>query len=147
MYAILNDRKFIRARFFLDPNEVFEFSVSDEPKHYKTRAEAERVMELVKAKIARSTKFYTEQIAKESAKAEQSARDIVKLKARLEELYAQPFKLVEKKVAETRKKIESAEWYVKSNSVKSWGRDLARLERISRAGLRVVKIQQTVELA
>ena len=147
MYAILNDRKFIRARFFLDPNEVFEFSVSDEPKYYKTRTEAERVLGLVEAKIAKSTKFYTEQIAKESAKADKSAKEIIRLQGRLEELYEQPFKDVERKVAQVRKQIESAEWYVKSNSVKSWGRDLARLARISKAGLRVVKIQQTVELA
>lgn len=147
MYAIINDRKFIRARFFLDPNEVFEFSVSDEPKVYKTRAEAERVLDLVLAHIGQRMKFYTEQIDSETHKARKAQEKIDRLTERLEDLYTQPYKQVEQKVAQTRKQIESAEWYTRSNSIKSWSRDLARLTRIGNTGLSVVKIQQTVILA
>lgn len=147
MYAIQNGSKFVKARFFLDPNEVFEFSVSDEPKTYKTRAEAERVMGLVLDKMTRSLAAYQKMIDDESAKVSKSKKSLERLEAVLEDLYTQPYKAVEKKVAQTRKQIANAEWYIKGNSVKSWSRDLARLERINQAGLSVVKMLHSVELA
>ena len=147
MYAIKSGTKFIRARFFLDPNEVFEFSLSNEAKTYKTQQEAERVMKLVLDKIARSIEFYTEQIDSESLKARKSQEKIDRLTEQLEELYTQPFKQVEQKVAKVRKQISDAEWYTKNNSIKSWSRDLAYVTRIGNTGLSVVKIQQTVTVA
>jgi hypothetical protein len=147
MYAIKSGTKFVKARFYLDPNEVFDFSISDEPKTYKTRAEAERVMKLVLDKIARSIRFYTEQIDSDSLKARKSQLKIYQLTEKLEELYTQPFKEVEQKVARVRKQISDAEWYTNNNSIRSWSRDLARVTRIGDTGLTVVKIQQVVEMA
>lgn len=145
MFAIKSGVKFIRAKFFLDPHEVYDFSLSDEPKTYKQRSEADRIAVLVRERIVKLLARYTEYVENETRRRDESLRKVEKLQARLAELYLQPYGEVEKKVANTRKAIEAAEWYIKNNSIRSWTRDISRLERIRAGGVSVVKIQQTVE--
>ena len=145
MYAIQSGKKFLNARFFLDPNEVFELTVSGTPKTYKTRSEAERVAGLIREYVERSVANYTEMIKRDQTEVDRAEKDVARLEAQLADLIEQPYKEVVKKVPQVERKLEQARWKIESSSVATATKDLRRMEQIRAAAAAVVKVQQVVE--
>jgi hypothetical protein len=81
-------------------------------------------------------------VAEESAKVNKEVARIPKLKAKIEALKELPYKDAVNKIARAERELENAKYYKTYNSVNSWKRDIARLERIKAGNVRVVKIQQ-----
>lgn len=147
MFAIQTGSKFLNARFFLDPNSVFELTVSSTPKKYKDRSEVDRVAELIKDYLDSRIASIQKIIDSEQATLAEAVKEVARLEAKLAELIEQPYKEVAKKVPQVERKLAQARWQVNNNSVSSYRKELSRLERIKAAGGVVVKVQQTAVAA
>jgi hypothetical protein len=141
MFAIQSGTKFINARFYIDPNSVFEITISGKPKTYKTRSEVDRVMKLVHEYVNKSIASIQKSLISEQTAVARAEKDAARLTARLAELVEQPYKTVAKKVALVERQIERAHETVKANSVGYYQKDLRRLEQIRASGATVVKMQ------
>jgi hypothetical protein len=143
MFAIQSDGKFLNARFFIDPNRVFELTVSNTPKTYKTRSEVDRVKTLICEYVDGRINRIQKNIVSERAEVDRAEKNVVRLEARLDKLVEQPYKTVVKKIPQVKRQLEQAQQRVKDNSVNSYKKDLRRLEQIRASGAAVVKMQQT----
>jgi len=142
MFAIQSGNKFLNARFFIDPNQVFEVRVSATPKTYKTRSEVDRVKTLILEYVDKSIAQIQKNIDREQIVVDRAEKDVARLEARLAELVEQPYKAVAEKVSQVERQLEQARWKLKANSVADYRKDLRRLEQIQSSGVAVVKMQQ-----
>lgn len=147
MYAIQVGSKFAKVSYFLDPNKVWNVSLSDTPKIYKTKAaaqtEVERVIEWVEDCIVHAEGV----IDSTSDSVAKHRKEVARLEAELETLLDLPFREVERKVKQIREAIARAKSNISCGtpSISSVKSDLTRYRKIKAAGARVVLLQQTVE--
>jgi hypothetical protein len=139
MYAIQTGSKFLKPQ--TSYRSFYDVSVSDNPKFLKTLTEAKAHCGCIKAQIDTSIARFTKMIQEESATVNKEAAKIPKLKAKLEALKELPYKEVVNKVPRVERELANARNYKTSNSINSWKRDIARLERIKAGNIRVVKMQ------
>ena len=124
MYAIKAGKEYIKNA---DAGYV---TMSATARTFKTRAAAEAECAKIIAKIDGYLKNYTQYRDNEMAKLAEAQKTIAAKKKLLEELYVLPFGEVERKVINAREAIKKAEWYTKSNSIRSYNQSITRLARI-----------------
>jgi len=142
MYAIQTGNKFLKPS--TQYRSFYDIAVSDTPKFLKTRDQAVEHRLAIVAQIQTSIKLFEQNIESEGKKVAQELAKIPKLEAKLAALKELPYKDVVKKIPQVEKQLRDAMWYKNANSLASWRRDIARLERILKGDVRVVKMQQTL---
>jgi hypothetical protein len=140
MYAIQTGSKFLKPS--TQYRSFYDITVSETPKFVKSHQEAVAHKNAMVAQILTSIKAFEKNVDSEAAKVAKEVAKIPKLEARLAELKELPYKDVVKKVPQVEKQLKDAMWYKTANSVNSWKRDIARLERILKGDVRVVKMTQ-----
>ena len=144
MYAIQSGNKFINVRYFCDPNEIFEFVVSAKPTTYRSRAEVDRDLNNMVGHLDHKIQHTKGAIADAKKAKTRYLREAERARALIQELEVRPYKEVHTQIESAKKRLDRAESEAKYSIWADWERDLARYERIKQAGLRVVKLQQTV---
>lgn len=141
MYAIQT------ANSFVNLNGYGSVSVSAKPVTYRTVAAANEAMATAVAEMNRVITNYTRYADNEQAKVDKAHKDIARLTAKLAELVELPYKDAVRKVETTQQAIKNAKWYLESNSIRSYRREVARLSKVLEQGVKVVKLQtQTVDI-
>lgn len=107
-----------------------QIRTSAQPRLYKTVEEAQAYADAVMKEGRRLIEAYTGYADAEEKKVAKARKDTARIKAKLEELYTQPYIEVEKKVATARKQLENARWYLTNNSIKSYRQSSARIAKI-----------------
>ena len=142
MFAIQTGDKFLSVRYFLDPNEGFDTSITGKPKTWKTREEAET--HLARARVYFAARMsHLSKIASEShKKAAQAQERVIKLKAELEVLVELPYNDVHVEVDRKRKELDRCESNALDESMVAldYTRAFKRFEKLADADYRVVTI-------
>lgn len=137
MYAIQTGNKFLK------PNEqyhsFYDIVVTETPRFIKTKQDAETVKKAIIKQLDTSIARFQAQMESEGAKVAAELKKIPKIQAKLDALKELPYKDVYKKIPRYEKELKQAMWYKNANSLSSWKRDIARLERIKEGKVRVVK--------
>lgn len=107
-----------------------QIRTSAQPRLYKTFEEARAYSNAVMVEGRRLIEAYTGYADAEEKKVAKARKDVARINAKLEELYTQPYKEVERKVATARKQLENARYYLSNNSITSYRRSAARIEKI-----------------
>lgn len=144
MYAIQSGNKFINVRYFCDPNEIFEFVVSASPKTYRSRTEADRDLQNMVGHLDQKIAWTTSSIKAAQRNKSRHIKEADRARALIQELEVRPYKEVHTQIESAKKRLARAETEAEYSLWSDSQRDLARYERIKQAGLRVVKLQQTV---
>ena len=113
---------------------------SGNPRMFKTRTEAQKFDQQVKQEMVRLVEAYTNFADREQKKVDKARKDVTRLEAKLAELYTQPYKQVERKVSTTRKAIHSANFYLKSNSIRSYRQSVSRIQKLYKEGMQIVQL-------
>lgn len=142
MYAIQTGTKFLKPLAGPSWRSSYDIVVTASPKFIKSHQEAVAQRDAILEQIATSISLFEGYIASEGAKVARELAKIPKLEAKLAELSELPYKEVCKKIPKVEKQLKDAQWYRTANSLSSWRRDIARLERIRAGNVRVVKMQQ-----
>jgi len=145
MFAIKCGPKFLNAKFYIDPNKVFDVVISDTAKVFKTRAEADRVLGLVQVYLTGRISWTEKAINTTVAARARHLKDVIKYQAKIDELSELSYKEVHKQVRDYEHKLARAQSKADSSVSSDYSRDLARLRRIERLQPCVVKMQQVVE--
>jgi len=140
MYAIQTGTKFLKPSSSY--RSFYDIVVSETPKFVKSHQEAIAQRNSILAQIDMSIKAFENQMAEEGAKVAKELARIPKIQAKIAELSELPYKEVYKKIPRYENELKDAMWYKTANSLASWKRDIARLERIRAGNVRVVKMQQ-----
>jgi len=140
MYAIQTGIKFLKPSSSY--RSFYDIVVTETPKFVKSHQEAIAQRNSILAQIDMSIKAFEKQMAEEGAKVTKELARIPKIQAKIAELSELPYKEVYKKIPRYEKELKDAMWYKTANSLASWRRDIARLERIRAGNVRVVKMQQ-----
>lgn len=145
MFAILIGSRFLKTKCFGNlTDKLYDYSLSETPKNYKTLSEAKRDIVLfddfLQNRISKLGTF----IAEEKKSLESNKRRIPKLEANLAELMAQPYKEVFKKVRQVEKARMKAIAEVSSSPISTWTRELTRITLLKAQIPTVVKLQQIV---
>jgi uncharacterized protein YicC (UPF0701 family) len=140
MYAIQTGTKFLKPSSSY--RSFYDIVVTETPKFVKSHQEAIAQRNSILAQIDMSIKAFEKQMAEEGAKVTKELARIPKIQAKIAELSELPYKEVYKKIPRYEKELKDAMWYKTANSLASWRRDIARLERIRAGNVRVVKMQQ-----
>ena len=140
MYAIQTGTKFLRPSSAY--RSFYDIVVTETPKFIKSHAEAIAAKNAILAQLDKSIANFQSQLESEGKKVARELARIPKLEAKLAELGELPYKEVYKKIPKVEKDLKDAMWYKTANSLASWRRDIARLERIKAGNVRVVKMQQ-----
>ena len=140
MYAIQTGTKFLKPS--ASYRSFYDITVSETPKFVKSHQEAIAHRNAILAQIDQSIERFEAQMAAEGAKVAKELARIPKIEAKLAELKELPYKDVYKKIPHYEKELKDAMWYKTANSLASWRRDIARLDRIRKGNVRVVKMQQ-----
>jgi hypothetical protein len=140
MYAIQTGTKFLKPS--ASYTSFYDIVVTETPKFVKTHQEAIAQRNAILAQIDKSIGYFEAQMASEGAKVAKELARIPKLEAKLAELSELPYKEVYKRIPRYEKELKDAMWYKTANSLSCWRRDIARLERIRKGNIRVVKMQQ-----
>ena len=140
MYAIQTGTKFLKPSSSY--RSFYDIVVTETPKFVKSHQEAIAQRNSILAQIDMSIKAFEKQMAEEGAKVTKELARIPKIQAKIAELSELPYKEVYKKIPRYEKELKDAMWYKTANSLASWRRDIARLDRIRKGNIRVVKMQQ-----
>lgn len=140
MYVIQTGNKYLKPS--LSYRSFYDIVVSETPKIIKSHTEAVAAKNAILAQIDKSIATFEAQMAAEGAKVLKELKRIPKIQAKLDELMELPYKEVYKKIPRYEKELKDAMWYKTANSLSSWKRDIARLQRIKEGNVRVVKMQQ-----
>ena len=140
MYAIQTGNKFIKPS--QEFRSFYDIVVTDTPKFVKSYEDAVKLADQVAKQIDQSIAAFLRNISTEEKTVNKYLSKIPKLEAQLAELQELPYKEVFKKIPKVEKQLKEAQWYKTANSLSSWKRDIARLERIKAGNIRVVKMQQ-----
>ena len=145
MFAIQSGSKFIKLKHYIDPDKIWDFTVSSEPEKYRTQAEAklwaDRFIKFLDGEI----QWKEKSIAETNKSVERAKRDLVRLQAQLDEMVRQPYKDVAQKVRALERKIANAGSAARHKGVPSFRQELGRMVKVRNAGVAVVKVRQTVE--
>jgi uncharacterized protein YicC (UPF0701 family) len=142
MYAIQTGTKFIKPSSSY--RSFYDIVVTETPKFVKSQQEALAHKKAIIEQLDKSITAFEKQMAEEGAKVAKELARIPKLEAKLEALKELPYKEVYKKIPRAERELSDALWYKRANSVSTWKRDIARLQRIKEGNIRVVKMQQTL---
>ena len=138
MYAIQTGNKFLNPK--VSYRSFYDIEVSATPKFVKSHQEAVAHKNAMVAQILTSIKAFEKNMESEGKKVALEVAKIPKLEAKLAALKELPYKDVVKKVPRVEQELKDAMWYKTANSLSSWKRDIARLERILKGDVRVVKM-------
>jgi mannose-1-phosphate guanylyltransferase len=146
MFAIKTSSKFLNVKYFIGP-DVFDVSVSKNPKQWKTRAEAEGHLEAARNYFALRISHMTKITAEAHTAAAKAQSRVIKLKAELELLIEQPYKDVHAKVAQRLKELDKqeAEVILRTDCARDYGQTLARLKKLAASYYTVVAVRQVVD--
>ena len=129
-----------QAGTYITGHAYGNIQTSGNPRMFKTRTEALKFDQEVKQEMVRLVGAYTNMADHEQKKVNKARKDVARLEAKLTELYTQPYKLVERKVSTTRKAIESARWYLTSNSIRSYRQSVSRIQKLYKEGMQIVQL-------
>ena len=149
MFTIQAGTKFVRVRYYIDPNEIFNVSFSDQPNIYKTQRAAEQDLQRLDTWIDSKIQWAEQQIASTEAAIARAEAEVVKQEAKLESLLDLPYREVFKRVDNARQVIERSKSAIASHkpSLRSWRADFARYSKLKSAGAAVVNLQQAAVAA
>jgi hypothetical protein len=140
MYAIQTGTKFLKPK--QSYGSFYDIEVSADPKFVKSEKEALAHKKAMLAQLDQSIANIERNIEVEGAVVAKRLARIPKLEAKLAELGELPYKDVAKKIPRIERELKDAMWYKTANSLSSWRRDIARLQRIKEGNIRVVRMQQ-----
>lgn len=149
MFTIQAGTKFVRVRYYIDPNEIFDVAISGQPNIYRTQQAAKQDLRRLDTWLDEKIQWAEQQIAStESAIARMEAQ-VVKQEAKLESLLDLPYREVFKRVDNAQQVIERSKSAIASHkpSLRSWRADLARYSKLKSAGASVASLQQTAVAA
>ena len=146
MFTIQAGTKFVRVRYFIDPNEIFNVSISDQPNIYRTQQAAKQDLQRLDTWLDEKIQWAEQQIASTEAAIARAEAEVVKQEAKLESLLDLPYRQVVKQVDSAKRNIERERSSIDSHkpSLRSYRADLARYSKLKSAGAAVVSLQQTV---
>ena len=145
MFTIQAGSKFVRVRYYIDPNEIFDFSISGQPNIYRTQKAAEQDLQRLNTWIDSRIQWTEQQIADTERSIARAEAELVKQEAKLESLLDLPYREVFKRVDNARRAIERSQSAISGRrpSIRSYRADLARYNKIKSAGSAVVSLQQS----
>jgi len=143
MFAILIGSRFLKTnRCGALTDKLYDYSLSETPKNYKTLSEAKRDIVLFDDFLQNRISNLGTFIAEGKKSLESNKRRIPKLEATLAELMTRPYKEVFKKVPQVEKARMKAIAEVSASPISTWTRDLTRLTLLKAQIPTVVKLQQ-----
>lgn len=146
MFTIQTGSKFVRVRYYSDPNKIFDVSISSQPNIYRTQKAAEQDLQRMSAWVTGQITWAKQRIADTERAIARAEAAVVKHEARLETLLDLPYRQVVKQVDSVKRSIERERSTIDSHkpSLRSYRADLARYTRMQATGAAVVTLQQTV---
>lgn len=147
MYAISNKAgKFINVEYFLDPNKLFNITISAKPRLIKSKETATTaVVHLDNYLNERIT--HMKKIISSSEKELKSAKTSLRnANAVIIELNCMPYYQVKEQITKKQKQISDFERKVTFNEscIKDWYKTLARFEKIQKQGYELVEVKQSI---
>lgn len=144
MFTIQAGTKFVKVRYFIDPNDIFDVSISGQPNIYKTQRAAEQDLQRLSAWIDRKISWTEQQIADTERSIARAEAELVKQEAKLESLLDLPYRKVVKQVDSAKAAILRGQSAIacRKPSLRSYRADLSRYSKLKSAGASVVSLQQ-----
>ena len=149
MFTIQAGTKFVRVRYFIDPNEIFNVSISDQPNIYRTQKAAEQDLQRLDTWLGEKIQWAEQTIASTEAAIARAEAELVKQEAKLESLMDLPYRQVVKRIDSAKQSIEREKSAIAGHkpSLRSWRADLSRYSKLKSAGAAVVNLQQVAVAA
>lgn len=149
MFTIQAGTKFVRVRYYIDPNDIFDVSISGQPNIYRTQQAAKQDLQRLGTWIDSKIQWAEQQIASTEAAIARMEAEVVKQEAKLESLLDLPYREVVKRVDNARQVIERSQSAIASHkpSLRSYRADLSRYSKLKSAGAAIVNLQQVAVAA
>ena len=147
MFAIQAGEKFLSVRYFLDPENVFDTAITSKPKGWKSQGEAETHLSRARAYFAARLAHMNKITVDAELRASKADSRANKLKAELELLIEQPYKLVHAEVDRKLKELNrrEAEAIAERDCAQDYARTAKKFQRLLDADYRVVAVKQVVD--
>lgn len=144
MFTIQSGTKFVKVRYYSNPKDIFDVSISGQPNIYRTQKAAEQDLQRLSAWIDRKIAWTEQQIAATEVAIASAEAELAKQEAKLETLLDLPYRKVVKQVDSAKAAILRGQSAIacRKPSLRGYRADLARYTKLKSADAAVVCLQQ-----